>query len=346
MENETKNPLNLNNSHELTKKEIIVNLIIAAIILVVGGIFYLTGFNEKFYSDNETVRDLFALITDLGKDQTFIVFVLIIYLAYDKKYARKLVFCFLVVVFITVLMKELIQDPRPTWNIVDGVVIEDSFGFPSGHTSFTLGFWLYIILSLQDHPKKKPIQIIAILIMIIVPISRLIIGVHDLGDIIGGAILGILTVLSYMLIEPKANSLRNKPKGARIGIYLILTVLLWIGSVGLLYAIHPDEIAKAAEEIGAPCGLLVGCSISFVLEEEYIKYNPHQLSAGQKILAIIIGMIITFGVYFGLSMLFEDLGGQFILRGLRYMFVAIALSVVTPFVLTKVFKKTKKSETE
>ena len=61
-------------------------------------------------------------------------------------------------------------------------------GFPSGHSSIAIVFW-GVLMGLFP---KKWIKIICISLMILVPFSRLYLGVHFLADVLGGVLLGAI----------------------------------------------------------------------------------------------------------------------------------------------------------
>ncbi|MFX1420576.1 MAG: hypothetical protein ACFE9N_16895, partial [Promethearchaeota archaeon] len=74
----------------LSKKALLIIGITFLAILIVGLILYFTGFNEAFYSSSGLVQAIFRTITFLGEPLVFIIIIAIIYLAYNKEYAKNL----------------------------------------------------------------------------------------------------------------------------------------------------------------------------------------------------------------------------------------------------------------
>lgn len=71
------------------------------------------------------------------------------------------------------------------------------FGFPSGHTSISVVFWGSLALLF----RKRWLTFIAIIGMVVIPFSRLYLGVHFLADVLGGYVLGFaLLGLVYLLL--------------------------------------------------------------------------------------------------------------------------------------------------
>ncbi|MFK7904035.1 MAG: phosphatase PAP2 family protein [Chitinophagales bacterium] len=75
-----------------------------------------------------------------------------------------------------------------------------SYGFPSGHTSAAVTVWGGLALLF----RKKWLTYLSIALIILIPFSRVYLGVHFLADIIGGYILGgiILWALYQLILKP------------------------------------------------------------------------------------------------------------------------------------------------
>ena len=101
-------------------------------------------------------------------------------------------------------LKEFFQDPRPDpiLNIDPWLEHSTSFGFPSGHTQIAVVIWLYIAMNVKNSIAK----IISIIFLFGIPLSRLYLGVHDVGDILGGIFFGILTLLAFSFLFKKLKS--------------------------------------------------------------------------------------------------------------------------------------------
>ena len=86
--------------------------------------------------------------------------------------------------FLTVL-KYSIQRVRPLPEIHDG------FSFPSGHSTFVALFFLALIFVIN---KKEILTVLATFAIVVVPISRMILGAHFLSDVTAGLLLGSIIV--------------------------------------------------------------------------------------------------------------------------------------------------------
>src|SRR5690554_5178457 len=89
--------------------------------------------------------------------------------------------------FFEVLSEELIEKVAPS-NI-------DLMGFPSGHTSAQVALWMGLAFLF----KKRWIKITGIIVVLLTGLSRMYLGSHFLGDIIGGLLIGL--AISLILIS-------------------------------------------------------------------------------------------------------------------------------------------------
>jgi len=292
----------LENHYPLTRKELFVILVAILVILVAGITLYAAGQNESFYSENPTVRSMFEAITGLGSDGLYLLVLSLIYLSYDKGFGRRLCLLFFFIVFVTDFLKEFFHDPRPPANAER----EDpytSYGLPSGHTTTSITFYGYIMLShLGEARVRLPLVVLCGFTIVAVPISRMVIGVHDLQDVVGGAVIALSIMVAYMTLLPCVSPVvKGWPLTKQIGIGVPVALLLWLMGSMVLALRHPGEIVVALEETAMGTGLLLGCAIAFPLEEVYVNYRPELMAMKKRVIAAVIGLPITIVVYIGMA---------------------------------------------
>ncbi len=336
--------------HQITKKDLTVSGGFLAFVLVCGTILLLLGLNDALYIENETVRAVFLVITDIGSENINIAIFCLAYLAVDKKFGRRMILFYGITSFLTSFLKWSFQDPRPPANAFqleeygEAGYGHTSYGFPSGHTTNAVSVWGYSYLASQDMEQKrmKIFHTIFIALFLLVPYSRMVIGVHDVDDIMGGYTLGIIGVIVLMIIEPKIDAkLQSWNTWTRVLIGLAVTTLIWLLSAAILGVLHPEDSTEHLKDLALVCGLLMGASVGVPIEEKYVDYHPEHLQLKQQFLAGLIGLILTFGSYFGLSAIFgffpEDLYAY--TRFVRYGLITGLVCAVIPFLLKKILKQ-------
>lgn len=326
----------------LSKKSLIVIGIISALVIIIGIILITLGYNEAFYLNYTIIQAVFKAITYLGEAIVLIIIIAIFYIIYDKKFAKNLAFGLLISAYIMEFMKETFQDPRPSTNIdpeAEYGFIEPSYGFPSGHTQNSVVVWGYIGYEFKDKPTSLVISIFLSILIFLVAISRMILGVHDLQDIIGGFAIGmcLLIVFIYLkpIVVPKINKLSLSIK---ILIAVVISILLFVIGTLLFPAaglglVENPPLYSDAGSFALVGGSMLGLSVGYLLENEYVKYNPSELNKNQKILNLIIGIIILLVAYLGLDLL---ISGNVILRFIRYAIISFILTFIVPIIFKKI----------
>jgi undecaprenyl-diphosphatase len=103
---------------------------------------------------------------------------------------------------INVLVKDLIQRPRPTATQVNVIDLLNSYSFPSGHVMFYLGFFGFIgflaFTLLKPSLKRSLILFVVGALIILIGISRISLGEHWASDVLGAYLLSSLTLAAII----------------------------------------------------------------------------------------------------------------------------------------------------
>lgn len=152
---------------------------------------------------------------------------------------------------LTDFSKEFLHWPRPiqvdpsilTFNeyLPDWLVesVANNPGFPSGHVCSTVVFWGAVLISFAGAFKK----IITIALVTLMPLSRMYLGRHFLGDVLGGWLLGLLILLIGFL--PLMRSQRDglfleSPHGKGSYTYLLAGYLILLPVLLNLISFFPS----------------------------------------------------------------------------------------------------------
>ena len=104
---------------------------------------------------------------------------------------------------LNIILKLIFARERPD---ILRLVTENSYSFPSGHAMINMALYTVLIIYAYKFIKSKrikyPLIIAMMLLVIAIGFTRIYLGVHYAGDIIGGWLLGFAIGLSvYMLIK-------------------------------------------------------------------------------------------------------------------------------------------------
>lgn len=165
--------------------------------------------DEKIYNmvsllHSEIMTHFFKAITYLGNAK-FIACFLIILLIITKirdKVGIPIVITTIVSGVLNIVLKNIFLRQRPSF---EQLVFEDSFSFPSGHSMATATIYSMIIYLSCKYIKNKKmkyfVNVISVLVILFIGVSRIYLRVHYFSDVIAGWILGIVIVLIYSIFE-------------------------------------------------------------------------------------------------------------------------------------------------
>jgi membrane-associated phospholipid phosphatase len=103
---------------------------------------------------------------------------------------------------LNILVKDLVQRPRPTSNLVKVFATLKSYSFPSGHVMFYLGFfgfiWFLAFSLLKPSIKRSVILIVLGILVALIGVSRVYLGEHWPSDVLGSYLLGTLSLAAII----------------------------------------------------------------------------------------------------------------------------------------------------
>ena len=248
-------------------------------------------------------------------------------------------------------LKMAFHGPRPYWYSTDviGYASETSFGVPSGHAQIAVGVWGMMAASL----RKWWGWLIAILVVLLIGISRLYLGVHFPHDVFLGWLIGALLLwLVLRFWKPVAARLKKMSLGRQIlASFLGSLVIVLFSFVPFLwlkitnwqppaawaeYAKGAISLSSAFTSAGTLFGLLGG--LAWFNRQGGFSTNG---SIWKRILRLLAGAVGVLVFYLGLKVVFGLIAPDseallpYILRYIRYTLVGAWVSAGAPWLFVK-----------
>jgi undecaprenyl-diphosphatase len=164
---------------------------------------------NNFFQENYTEfwKQFFIIIADIWDKYWVFILALIFWLyLLKKRYYNRLITLFTTMflgVSITIALKYLVARERP-----ENMIIEyGGYSFPSGHSVFAvLFYWLLVYLFwniIKNTLVKYSILIFAVIMWILVMISRLYLSVHYFTDVISWFLIWVLWLIFGIFLYKK-----------------------------------------------------------------------------------------------------------------------------------------------
>jgi len=261
----------------------------------------------------------FRCLTFLGDKEFTLIFLPFCYWCLDRRVGARLTIFFLISAYINAAVKVLCHQPRPFEysDRVRRIVPAGGRGFPSGHTQATVLIWGYLAACY----RRFWFWGLAVALMVLVPLSRLYLGVHFPTDLVGGFWLG--AAMLFIAIGPglrlEAWLCRRDP-----GLQLAAAVLLPLG----LMALFPDKAGVTA------MATLTGFGVGLIAESRWVRFECDG-DWRRRGLRLVSGGIILFILWAGLKQLIAPLEPEMLLRFIQYMLTGLWAAWGAPWLFVR-----------
>ena len=276
------------------------------------------------------LNEFMLLITQLGEETAFLVIALVLFWCVDKRTG----YFTLCVGFIGTLanqfMKLWFRVPRP-WVLDDNFTILEQardaasgYSFPSGHTQSSVGTFGAIAYT----TKAKWIRWLAVVIAVLVPFSRMYIGVHTPADVIVAA--GIAVGLIFLL-RPIVFSDRKYAMPVLLAVMLLFAVgyMCFVTFYSFPENIDAHNMESGVKNAYTLLGALLGLICVYAVDEKWLKFRTQAVWWAQ-ILKVAGGLLIVLAVKSGLKAPLDGLLGPQIGRSARYFLIVLVAGIVWP----------------
>lgn len=275
----------------------------------------------------------FSAVTLLGEETILIVAGLLFFWCIDKKQGYFILAVGFLGTIINQFLKLVFRIPRPwvldpEFTIVEGARAEATgYSFPSGHTQNSVG----VFGSVARVQKNKMIRGLCIAVCILVPLSRMYLGVHTPADVMVSFVIATALVL---VLYPLVNKIIENPARMRL-FFLGMSVLSGLFLIYVLFFpfsadIDPHNLESGLENAYKIFGCIVGLWVAYEIDHRLIRFDTKGVWWSQ-LLKLVLGLLLLLAIKSGLkSPLYALCNGNHLADGIRYFLMVLFAGCIWP----------------
>lgn len=277
------------------------------------------------------LNEFMLLVTRLGEETAFLVVALIVFWCVDKRRGYYVMAVGFMGTMANQFLKLACRVPRPWVLDPEFTILEQAreaatgYSFPSGHSQNAVGTFGALALT----AKNRWMKVLCIAAAVLVPFSRMYIGVHTPADVIVGSAMALALVF---LLKPMMLGQSEKAMKPLVAVMLLM-------ALGLLAYVEcwpfPADVDAHNLESGVKNGYtMMGCIIGVVVvypvEKKYVNFDTRAVWWAQ-ILKAVLGLAVVLAVKEGLRAPLDAIfGGHLAARAVRYFLIVVTAGVLWP----------------
>lgn len=242
-------------------------------------------------------------ITMLGEQYVFIVVISFIFWNISKREGFKLLAAVTFSGALNSVLKIAFHTQRP-FEVLDSIAgkrVETATGysFPSGHTQGASTFYI----SLAQVVRRRWFSIAAIIIVLLVGLSRMYLGVHWPVDVIAGLLIGV--VMAYIFCTFIDRVYDDTARLRRI--FFRLEIIIVLAAIALFFFdLFYLKGSMKIEGYFKIAGLSAGVVYGFFLEERYVDFSATDGGWFRKIIRFVLGLAGTVLILEGIDFILPE----------------------------------------
>lgn len=289
------------------------------------------------------LNEFMLLITKFGEETAFLVLALVVFWCIDKRKGYFILSVGFIGTIASQFMKLMCRVPRPWVQDKNFTILEEAreaasgYSFPSGHSQSAVGTFG----SLACLTKNKWIKWSAIAIAVLVPVSRMYIGVHTPWDVLVGSLISVALIFALKPIVFSENK-KSLPILLCVMTVLAIAYTCFVEFYPFPADVDVVNLASGRKNAYTLLGALIGFLVVYTVDEKWLNFSTKAVWWAQ-IIKVAIGLLLVLAVKSGmkepLNFVFGEMGG----RAARYCLIVIVAGILWPLSF-KWFAKLGKKE--
>ena len=276
------------------------------------------------------LNELMLAITQLGEETAFLVVALILFWCVDKRRGYYVLSVGFIGTLANQFLKLWFRIPRP-WVLDEKFTILEQareaasgYSFPSGHTQSTVGTFGAIAYT----TKNKVLRGVCIAITLLVPFSRMYIGVHTPLDVFAAAAMAVALIV---ILQPLVLGHDGKYIPVLLGIMTVLAVayLCFVELFPFPADIDRHNLASGIKNAYTLLGALLGLVVVYAVDEKWLHFQTKAVWWAQ-VLKVLGGLALVLVIKSGMKEPLNAMLGESAGRAVRYFLMVITAGILWP----------------
>lgn len=276
------------------------------------------------------LNEFMLLITRFGEETIFLVAAMTVLWCVDKRKSYYLLAVGFLGLIANQVLKLTFRIPRPWVLDKSFTILEQAreaatgYSFPSGHTQTAVGTFGSIAYT----TKNRVIKYLCVAICILVPISRMYIGVHTLLDV---SVATAMAVLLVYFLRPVAGEKSAKLMPWLLGGMIACAAAFWafVEFFPFPADIDAHNYASGVSSAYKFLGAIIGFAVVYIVDEKWLHFEVKAVWWAQ-IIKVAIGFALVLAVKSGLKAPINALIGEEIGAAVRYFLIVVVAGIVWP----------------
>ena len=274
------------------------------------------------------LTEIMLAVTELGGETAFLALALIVFWCVDKRRGYYLMSVGFVSTIFNQFLKLFCRIPRPWVRDPDFTAVEEAipeatgYSFPSGHSQSSVGVFGCLVAT----AKKGWMKALCIALLVLVPFSRMYLGVHTPSDVLVGSAISLALVFALRPLVCREG-----------GMKWVIAMMLVLAAANLAYVrfyrfpadVDMYNLEHGRETAATLFGCVAAVAVVYPAEKKWVNF-PNSAVWWAQILKILGGLAVVLAVKGGLKAPLAAILPELPARGIRYFLVVVTAGLLWP----------------
>lgn len=276
---------------------------------------------------------LMAAVTKLGDETVFMLLAITVFWCVSKRLGYYVFAVGLTGTALNQWLKLIFRIPRP-WVLDPHFTIVESaraaaqgYSFPSGHTQNIVGTLGCIAVA----NKQRWLRFVCAVFIILVPFSRMYLGVHTPLDVGTSFVCAVVLVFAFRPCFRDDERFRRSVKAVLLGVILcVVCYVVWVNVTAFPADVDAENLASGLKNGWSLLGAILALAAAYWYDETRLHFDVKAPLLGQ-ICKVVLGLALLMAVRTGAkSALNAVTGGALWANAVRYFLMVAFAGCVWP----------------